>query len=154
MESTSSKLDTRQRSVGVTVFGIIFILFSLYGILLLFTYFFMAFRFHNTSIIISEIITNLRLWILPLIYTLFLPISIGIFKLQSWARKLAILLSTIIVIFYIIFIPISINAARQFAIKGLKEAMMQDTISMILIIALFLFIICFFNLSKIKEQFK
>jgi len=101
----------------------------------------------------GNIIGNMRLWWLPLIYTLLSVASIGMFKLRYWAIRMVIVLSSLVILFCIVFLPVMINAERGIELTTTK-ALTIDSLSVIFIITFFTYTIYFFTRPKIKEQFK
>ena len=92
-----------------------------------------------------------RTWGLSFIYVLFFFVSIGMIKLRSWARILAIVLCSCISLYYIIFLPMMIRTTLK---MGFGWKMMdKDCLFVIFLIVLFLGIIYLLTRPKVVQQF-
>lgn len=98
---------------------------------------------------------NIRLWGLNFLYVMLLITSIGIFTFSAWAKRTTILISSLVVLVYIIHIPMSTNAALHFRREIIPmKSIIISCIEDFFIMSIFIFIIYFFTRPKIKEQFK
>jgi hypothetical protein len=92
-----------------------------------------------------------RTWGLSFIYVLFFFVSIGMIKLRSWARILAIVLCSCISLYYIIFLPLMIRATLRMGFGW--EMMDKDCLFVIFMIVFFLGIVYFLTRSKLAQHF-
>ena len=132
MEKSGSTNSPRRRSIGVTVFGVLGIIFS---ILILFT-------------ITPKVFTNIKIQtVLQITAALvWLFFSIGVLKLKSWARPGLI----VVAIYFIVdtFLP------PKIFLESLKKYPIPSLIMITISLIFFCYTIYFFTHPKVKEQFK
>jgi len=135
----------------VTIFGLIFLLIGLWGMLKLAINIQMSI---STGLFLSErLLSNIRLWFLPLIQALFLILSFALFKKTNWAPIGAIILAILQGAFYIYWLPIMLNPTIHFEFIPLRATII-DALLILIIIGFQAFIVYFFTRPEIKEQFK
>lgn len=145
----------KKRSVRLIVLEIIFIFFGIYGAYELIT--FIQCGLKSGFFLSGNLLSDIRLWVIPSINTLLLLVSIGIFNFCSWARKLAIFLSSVILLFHIVATPIALNAFFKFEWSYTARSIMSmiiDQIRTVFLITFFPYAIYYLTRSKVKEQFK
>ena len=129
----------KKRSVGITAFGVVMFLFSIFSI------FYGLIFFPRPLLELSERIARLLILVSGIVY--FMD-SIFIFKLRKRARILIIYYS-IFLLFY--FIPLFLNYIFYEWDPGLWKEVIAISISPYIIFPLFFII--FFTRPKVKEQF-
>jgi hypothetical protein len=141
----------RKSSVGVTIFGFVFLLMGLWGMLRLAIHIQMSIAMG--IFLTKSLLSNIRIWFLPLIQALFLVSSFALFKKTNWAPIWTIILAILQGACYIYWLPIMLKAESNFESITLK-VLIIDALSMLIIIGFQAYIIYFFTRPKVKEQFK
>jgi hypothetical protein len=151
LEEKGGRME-KKMSVGVKVMGIIFLLIGIWGLLNLV----IGIRASLSSGIwfTHRFLSNIRMWILPIVQTLFLVLSFGIFKKIRWTPILAIMLASFHGLCYVYWLPYMINAERGLKILGACRALVIDASSFLFVICFQVFIIYFFTRPQVKEQFR
>lgn len=139
------KKDEIHASKGILVFGVIFLVFSLiliYGVMHMSMY-------NNAHKALSIYLFN------RICFTfLSFAITIGLFRLKEWARKLALALGSYCLLFAIYG---AIKNSHTIKIKNIMPLSSNITITVvfiIVIISLIFLLWWFFTRPKVKEQFK
>ena len=134
MENTSTSLSTRKRSIGVTIFGWFYILFSICGFM---------------TLIAAILEWQGMLYIFAMLgqILLFLGMGIGLLKLREWARKLVVYLNIIVVLLFIartLWLYVFTPESSLFPI---------GIMAIFTIVPILLLIIYFFTRPKVKALF-
>lgn len=130
----------KKRSIGVTMFGWILILYSIVGLIKR-ALFLVNWDFHKGFPL--EVTSD---WIL----VLFLIAGVGLVKLKNWGRRLVILAALIKLFFYLK----SLYLAFTPAYKNATGITISFWISIAIFGIIYLLIIYYFTRPKVKEQFK
>jgi len=152
--------------IRLIIIGIVFILFGVWGLLQIGATIHVIYRLGSIdqlgpckAFVLPTFLGNMRMWIMPSVFILLGVSGLGLIKGKLWARQLSILLSSMTALFYIIFIPISINAGLCFpSSPSLKNALFTaiifSTLRMSVTALFFAYVVYFLTLSHIKKQFK
>lgn len=153
-----------KRSIGTTIFAVLFIMIGLHGAFKLGQYILLSSKYAGFSTDI--IILDIKIWGGMLIQASFLIAGIGIFKLRAWARKLVLLLSTVVIVYHIATIPDTLRAYRTivpFLVELLEMEARLETVKLVAITQFIIYIctiglfscgLFYFTRPKVKEQFK
>ena len=163
---------SQKRSVGVTIFGWIFIVLGIFGLIgLIFTPLMRVLSSHSQFNYMRQFYGPLYLIYCGLISAIWLTVGIYVLKLKPWVRKWVIILCVwnILALFFMFIkqlqimpamlnsypVPANIPAEQLVVMQSITKIifLVSTIIGMIIGTGLWIFTIWFFNRNSIKEQF-
>lgn len=136
MENTSTSLSTRKRSIGVTIFAILFLCGPLW----------ILFQFVN-DVRHWGLIKSLPVYLLPFVFSIvFITLATGLFKLKKWSRSACLRGSIVFLAWSWLCAFTPWNPLNLIGLAELSYFISPLYISIP--------VIFFFTRPKVKEQFK